>query len=1098
MGGFAGFCFDWKQNAAAICRCLPGHSPTAIMRTAPNTTAEPGCKPISIQEMLCKRVSYLLLGLLLAAFGLKAQVYGRARATDQGGIVAINPASGAEDIAVNQRVVIRLARPIDAAFVGPQTVRLVSQQGAVATTITLSENGDSITVTPDQPLESFSAYTILVSPPDSESANPGTVAFRSTFRTSDVTLEAGFYRVELPNYNEGVAPTAPRLVVEFDRPIDPATVNSQTLWLNDPVHQRVPIHSRLDLTGRVLLVEPLAPLAVNQMYELRIDGFHDLWGGRHQSFGGGWTTGYDLAGPTLEAVLTSFPEELSPLPTNIAPMVRFNRVLDFRTVNAETARVIGPAGSIALQPVRRGDLVTAFEPATPLQPNTPYLFYLSHLRGLSGARQGVPVTIPFTTAGGPDNSPPKIVYANPTNERAVPRDFPITIVVDEPLDPIVLGDKAFGGNTLLDVSLSADGRTVTAIPIAPYEQFLGQVSVRFGAFADLAGNSQSGEFSFNIAPGPVVDELPVVLSTIPAADASGVGPRPFIEVRLSEPADPASVNDQTVFLAEGSGSGARVPARRMSRRDFPQFTITLEPEVDLTAGAPYQIVLRGVRDLDGNPFPETIIQFRTSQDGKLDTVTPKVVAIEPADGAASVDSGTEIRITFDKAIHPDAASRSKWALGLSEPPLDWPASASIEGTNVLVLRPLVPLHPDSQYRFRINGVPNLSGSFSLSEPEFISTFRTAPGVADQQPPSVVAVYPEDGAIGIPSNTPIRIRFSEPIKPIPLLEALPVVIIQDAVDIDVDNRVRLNFSFSSDYLTLNLDPFDLDFEAGAHVAVGLGEGFTDLSDNPLPPARFSFTIGEARTGGEPQVLEFRPPPAADAAPGDPLLVVLDRPLRRATVGEDLFVSSDGRWAPGNSELLFGGRVLRFRADPKAAPGARVDVKLVKRTFDGSDGIGGASTFFFVTRPDQSAPPRVSSISPVTAFADELIPRNFQPMVRFSEPIDAASMTAPAARVSISGQTVDGVWTPDDSQTVFSFQPNAPWDPGVAVAINIRPGVRDLQGQSGEEGGSANVRNSDFVDLTAPRVAAVAPPDNLGEVPLNAWTVFLLASRSRRLP
>ena len=104
-----------------------------------------------------------------------------------------------------------------------------------------------------------------------------------------------------------------------------------------------------------------------------------------------------------------------------------------------------------------------------------------------------------------------------------------------------------------------------------------------------------------------------------------------------------------------------------------------------------------------------------------------------------------------------------------------------------------------------------------------------------------------------------------------------------------------------------------------MAVGLGEGFTDLSDNPLPPARFSFTIGEARTGGEPQVLEFRPPPAADAAPGDPLLVVLDRPLRRATGGEDLFVSSDGRWAPGNSELLFGGRVLRFRADPKAAPG-----------------------------------------------------------------------------------------------------------------------------------------------------------------------------------
>ena len=106
------------------------------------------------------------------------------------------------------------------------------------------------------------------------------------------------------------------------------------------------------------------------MYELRIDGFHDLWGGRHQSFGGGWTTGY--------ARRSNFGSRAHKLPggavaaaDQLAPMVRFNRVLDFRTVNAETARVIGPAGSIALQPVRRGDLVTAFEPATPLQPNIP-------------------------------------------------------------------------------------------------------------------------------------------------------------------------------------------------------------------------------------------------------------------------------------------------------------------------------------------------------------------------------------------------------------------------------------------------------------------------------------------------------------------------------------------------------------------------------------------------------------------------------------------------------------------------------------------------------------------------------------------------------
>ncbi len=42
---------------------------------------------------------------------------------ERGGVLTVNPLNGAESIALNQRVVIRLANPVAPGRVGPQSVR---------------------------------------------------------------------------------------------------------------------------------------------------------------------------------------------------------------------------------------------------------------------------------------------------------------------------------------------------------------------------------------------------------------------------------------------------------------------------------------------------------------------------------------------------------------------------------------------------------------------------------------------------------------------------------------------------------------------------------------------------------------------------------------------------------------------------------------------------------------------------------------------------------------------------------------------------------------------------------------------------------------
>lgn len=130
--------------------------------------------------------------------------------------------------------------------------------------------------------------------------------------------------------------------------------------------------------------------------------------------------------------------------------------------------------------------------------------------------------------------------------------------------------------------------------------------------------------------------------------------------------------------------------------------------------------------------------------------TPRVVAVNPAEGAANVPPRAGFTLRFNTPMNRRSVEQ---ALTLSPPTaaaLGWDAAAM-----TLTISPTATLLPDTEYRITLNETA-LGRLYRPINGPFDARFRTAPA------PALVAVSPTDGATSVPLDTPIALRFSRPI------------------------------------------------------------------------------------------------------------------------------------------------------------------------------------------------------------------------------------------------------------------------------------------------------------------------------------------------
>ncbi|WP_298826773.1 Ig-like domain-containing protein [uncultured Piscinibacter sp.] len=144
-----------------------------------------------------------------------------------------------------------------------------------------------------------------------------------------------------------------------------------------------------------------------------------------------------------------------------------------------------------------------------------------------------------------------------------------------------------------------------------------------------------------------------------------------------------------------------------------------------------------------------------------DTTPPTVSSIAPAADAASVATTAVVVIGFSEPV--DAASLDAGHLSLRDTATSTlvpvMVSTSVDG-QWASMTPLSPLNASTAYEVRVQNVADLAGNVMATS--FTSHFTTASVVTDATPPSVVAIDPAQGALGVPVTAAIEVQFSEPI------------------------------------------------------------------------------------------------------------------------------------------------------------------------------------------------------------------------------------------------------------------------------------------------------------------------------------------------
>lgn len=147
---------------------------------------------------------------------------------------------------------------------------------------------------------------------------------------------------------------------------------------------------------------------------------------------------------------------------------------------------------------------------------------------------------------------------------------------------------------------------------------------------------------------------PTVVSTLPAANATGVARTTAIDVVFSDPLTSATVTNPANFTVSGGVTGTitYVDATK---------TATFTPSAILAFDSPYTVTLTtGIQNASGQSMAANyVFSFRTLLP---DTTPPTVSSVAPAANATSIDPGTTVTALFSEPMTPGSFTTSTFTL----------------------------------------------------------------------------------------------------------------------------------------------------------------------------------------------------------------------------------------------------------------------------------------------------------------------------------------------------------------------------------------------------------------------------------------------------
>lgn len=248
---------------------------------------------------------------------------------------------------------------------------------------------------------------------------------------------------------------------------------------------------------------------------------------------------------------------------------------------------------------------------------------------------------------------PLVIDTNPDNAATnVPLNQVITVTFNEEMNPSTINSSSFivtGASTIAG-TLTYSGVTATFTPsvnLTPNTTYVVRITT---AVKDLRGNALQEDYLFSFSTGATLQ--PLVLTTSPTPNETGVVLNKVVSATFNMPMDPATINTSTFTLKQGTTTITGVVT-------YSGNTALFTPNANLTANTVYTATITtGAHNMAGVALASNYFWNFTT--GAI--VAPRVTLTDPFNTETGVLLNKVVTATFDMVMDPLTITTSTFTL----------------------------------------------------------------------------------------------------------------------------------------------------------------------------------------------------------------------------------------------------------------------------------------------------------------------------------------------------------------------------------------------------------------------------------------------------
>lgn len=676
------------------------------------------------------------------------------------------------------------------------------------------------------------------------------------------------------------------------------------------------------------------------------------------------------------------------------------------------------------------------------------------------------------------------------------------------LDDISLTNVAQGG-LLPAVQLAGDHQTVTfaGALLAPNTGYTATIS----GLEDVDGNLMAPfQWSFSTAAAAGVINTSDTAAISPANGASNVPTGANVVFTLSNPVDPATVNNASLPVWDnsvgGTGSGHGLGGSYAISPDG--LVVTFTPALPFEPGHQFCAYVSNnpaLLDAAGGTFATAENCFTIA--AGTDSVPPQVVSITPQDGATGIGPNNPVTVLFSKPMSPYSFGGNNIAI--------YQGTNLVTGSSGSLSRDLTSytFNPGLQYGTTYTavvspGVTDLAGNpLPAQVTASFTTMARPPTTGPTEQVNigcnlcVTGFRPGSGATNVAAVNPLTFFISAPLNPSTVVVGTASspgtlyvtqngVLIDGSATLDASNQV------------ITFTPAGGSFTPGVAVSAFLTSGITDPAGNALAAYSAGFTVAASTVNA--------PPLLAGASPtsgGQPVNTVVDarfnQPILAATaVSANFYVLLNNSSAvPGSVAQLNGGKLLRFIPSSPLAPNscfyAYLTNGITNTTGQPYAGSTSQPAFTFCTSTATQFAGGVRVVGTQPTSGSGAIGSNALLRVIFTGPIEPLTVDANSLTLSAGGNPIPYTfsYTSSDGNIGFGVDgpnqlvltPQSPLPANATITLAVTNAVTDAAG-SPVAPSSITFSTANGPNFVGPQVTASSVSNGASNVPVDSILNF----------